>query len=154
MLKVYGPRCLAVFWLGWWTGWQRSARSLVCTAGRSSHSGCCSAPSPPGLPGWPCPRCCGSWLPLGGSREGGKTDSSRKEPRIWTTGLKKKVSLWVYLHGGACTDLQRGFCSSAGWTWLAGRCLLSLPHPATLKPRCHDAQNRHVEMMASYLIIN
>lgn len=90
MLKVCGPRCLAVFWLGWWTGWQRSARSLVCTAGRSFHSGCCSAPSPPGLPGWPCPRCCGSWLPLGGSREEGKTDSSRKEPRIWTTGLKKK----------------------------------------------------------------
>lgn len=78
---VHGPRCPAVFWLGWQRGWQRSARSLVCTARRSFHSGCCSAPSPPGLPGRPCPRCCGNWLPLGGRKEGGNTDCSGRQAR-------------------------------------------------------------------------
>lgn len=130
---VHGPRCPAVFWLGWQRGWQRSARSLVCTARRSLHSGCCSAPSPPDLPGRPCPRCYGGWLPLGGKKEGGNTDCSGRQAREFGWMNKTKISLPLYLLGGACTDLQRPFCSSAGWTWLAVRCLSSLHCPASLK---------------------
>lgn len=88
---VHGPRCPAVFWLGWQRGWQRSARSLVCTARRSFHSGCWSAPSPPGLPGRPCPRCCGSWLPLGGRKEGGNTDCSGRQAREFGSSLAPTV---------------------------------------------------------------
>lgn len=65
-----GPRCPAGSSSGWLTGWHHLAPSLVCTAGRSFHSGCCSGPSPPGPPGWPCPKCCGSWRPLGERRRG------------------------------------------------------------------------------------
>lgn len=75
------PRCPAGSSSGWLTGWHHLAPSLVCTAGRSFHSGCCSGPSPPGPPGRPCPKCCGSWRPLGERRRGrkNKRDGRRGE---------------------------------------------------------------------------
>lgn len=60
-----------------------------------------------------------------------RRNKTRWEPGDRDKGKHRGTMILSYLRGEACTGLQRGFCSSAGWTWSSARCPSSPHCPAS-----------------------